>query len=99
MKIKLSKLAEACFKFDQDAGRFSPGTKYENLSDSTKHEYEGEALRIVEIIKSFKIKSTQKLIDAVDRFYKDYNDMKDCGRPECAHCNLIKVYEEYLKEE
>ena len=54
MKVKLSKIAEACFKFDQSAGRFSPGTKYESLSDNTKHEYEGEALRIIEILKSLK---------------------------------------------
>ena len=54
MKIKLHQIAEACFKFDQSAGRFSPGTKYENLSDNTKHEYEGEALRIIEILKSLK---------------------------------------------
>ena len=45
------------------------------------------------------IQAIQKVKGAVDRFYKDYNDMKDCGRPECPHCNLIKVYEEYLKEE
>ena len=54
MKIKLHQIAEACFKHDQSAGRFSPGTKYENLSDNTKHEYEGEALRIIEILKSIK---------------------------------------------
>jgi hypothetical protein len=97
MIIRLYQIAEACFKFDQSAGRFSPGTKYENLSDSTKHEYEGEALRIIEILKSFKIKSTQKLIDAVDRFYKD-NSYLECRNPKCSHCNLIRVYEEYLEE-
>jgi hypothetical protein len=50
-------------------------------------------------IKQSQIQAMQKVIDAVDRFYRDYNDMKDCGKPECAHCNLIKAYEEYLKEE
>jgi hypothetical protein len=97
MIIKLYQIAEACFKFDQSAGRFSPGTKYENLSDNTKSRYEGEALRIIEILKSFKVKSAQKLIDAVDRFYKN-NDYRDCKNPKCPHCNLIRVYEEYLKE-
>jgi hypothetical protein len=44
-----------------------------------------------------KSQSTQKLIDAVDRFYKN-NDYRDCKNPKCPHCNLIRAYEEYLKE-
>jgi hypothetical protein len=97
MKIKLPQIAEACFKFDQSAGRFSPGTQYKNLSDNTKHDYESEALRIIEILKSFKVKSTQKLIAAVDRFYKDSID-EDCKNPNCPDCNLRRAWEEYLKE-
>jgi hypothetical protein len=41
------------------------------------------------------IQAMQKVMEAVDRFYKDSID-EDCKNPNCPDCNLKRVYEEYL---
>jgi hypothetical protein len=98
MKIKLSQIAEACFKFDQSSGRFSLGTQYKNLSDNTKHDYEGEALRIIEILKSLNIKSAHEVIKAAQEYHERYKSVLFNMRSlNPVIPNLLKAVDKYNK--